>query len=161
MNFLLRKKLAPFVLGAVFFIVLDRLLKILAVNYWSFKNVDIISGWFKLAYAQNRFIAFSLPIGGYLLLIINFVLLIVLFYLIKQSFQKQDIISTGLLIIILFGALSNFYDRIAYGFVIDYFDLRFFTVFNLADSMIVGSVICLLFLTKKAIKKSPGEEKKK
>ena len=156
MNFLLRKKLAPFVLGAVFFIVLDRLLKVWAVNYWSFKNIDIVSGWFKLAYAQNQFIAFSLPIGGYLLLVINFVLLIVLLWLLKQSLQKQDAVSAGLLIIVLFGALSNFYDRVAYGFVIDYFDLRFFTVFNLADSMIVGSVICLLFVTKKAIKKSPG-----
>ena len=156
MNFLLRKKLAPFVLGAVFFIALDRLLKVWAVNYWSFKNIDIINGWFKLSYAQNQFIAFSLPIGGYLLLVINFVLLIVLLWLLKQSLQKQDAVSAGLLIIVLFGALSNFYDRVAYGFVIDYFDLRFFTVFNLADSMIVGSVICLLFVTKKAIKKSPG-----
>jgi signal peptidase II len=34
------------------------------------------------------------------------------------------------------GALSNLYDRIAYGFVVDYIDIRVWPVFNLSDMCI-------------------------
>jgi signal peptidase II len=41
------------------------------------------------------------------------------------------------------GALGNLYDRIVYGYVVDFFDLIVWPVFNIADSCItVGA--CLL-----------------
>jgi len=52
------------------------------------------------------------------------------------------LISSGLII---GGALSNIYDRVFYGYVLDYIDLRFWPVFNLADSCISIGVILLLF----------------
>ncbi|MBU1778489.1 signal peptidase II, partial [Patescibacteria group bacterium] len=44
---------------------------------------------------------------------------------------------------IIFGAISNLTDRLEYGYVIDYFSLKYFTIFNLADVMIVIGVFCL------------------
>jgi signal peptidase II len=45
------------------------------------------------------------------------------------------------------GAFSNLYDRLHYGYVIDYFDLKYFTVFNLSDVMIIigifGVISCI------------------
>ena len=55
--------------------------------------------------------------------------------------------------LIIFGAVSNLYDRLKYGFVIDYFDLKYFTIFNIADAMIffgaLGVIIVLGPLSKK------------
>ena len=50
----------------------------------------------------------------------------------------------GCLTILLFGAISNIIDRIRLGFVIDYIDLKYFTIFNIADIMIVGSIGLLI-----------------
>ncbi len=47
---------------------------------------------------------------------------------------------------IIFGAMSNLLDRLKYGCVICYLDLKYFTVFNLADIMIVGGALWLLIL---------------
>ena len=70
----------------------------------------------------------------------------ILFALICQLLYlsiKKDYIKAWLLLAIIFGAISNLFDRIKYGYVIDYLDLKYFTVFNLADVMIVGGVIGL------------------
>ena len=54
------------------------------------------------------------------------------------------------LLLILLGALSNFFDRLAYGYVIDYFYLKNFTIFNLADASISGgAILALIGLNKK------------
>jgi signal peptidase II len=59
--------------------------------------------------------------------------------------------NSGLLLFIIFGAISNLVDRLKFGYVIDYIDIKYFTVFNLADIMIVVgcSVIVLPALLKK------------
>ena len=48
--------------------------------------------------------------------------------------------------LLLGGAMGNFWDRLFMGYVIDFVDLRFWPVFNIADAAIVVGVI-LLFLT--------------
>lgn len=68
----------------------------------------------------------------------------------KRHLASVEIISLSGIII---GALSNFLDRLKYGYVVDYLDLKWFTVFNLADALISISTIILilyLFRTKKA-----------
>ncbi|OGS08398.1 MAG: hypothetical protein A2270_04780 [Elusimicrobia bacterium RIFOXYA12_FULL_51_18] len=48
------------------------------------------------------------------------------------------------LALVLGGALGNLYDRLAYGFVVDFFDLSFFpAVFNVADSAITAGAVLL------------------
>ena len=59
--------------------------------------------------------------------------------------QKNQVFSTILFFTIL-GASSNFYDRLKYGFVVDYLDLKYFTVFNVADAMISLSVLFMAYL---------------
>ena len=47
------------------------------------------------------------------------------------------------------GALGNLYDRIAYGYVVDFLEIRLFrfAIFNLADCAIsVGSALLILYL---------------
>lgn len=53
------------------------------------------------------------------------------------------------LTILIFGAILNFTDRIKFGYVVDYFDLKYFTVFNVADVMITTSIVFLIILNLK------------
>ena len=43
------------------------------------------------------------------------------------------------------GALGNFYDRLRFGYVVDYLDLRIWPVFNFADACISLAVAWILF----------------
>lgn len=59
---------------------------------------------------------------------------------------KKDLVSAFCMMLIALGAISNLIDRMIYGFVIDYFDVRFFSVLNLADIMItLGVMIFIVF----------------
>ena len=53
-------------------------------------------------------------------------------------------------LLIVSGAISNIIDRLAFGCVIDFIDLRFWPVFNLADVFIsAGAIIILVQIAKK------------
>jgi signal peptidase II len=141
-----KKKTALIVMGAVFFIVLDRLLKLLAVNGVKF---DILGDILKFNFVKNFNIAFSLPLGGDFLVWFILVVIIGLLYNFVYLYKKQEYLLSSFLMMIVLGAISNVLDRIKYGFVIDYLDLKYFTVFNISDFLIVFGVILLLFFYNK------------
>lgn len=134
------KKAAPYLILAVFFIFLDRLLKILAINFYFIDTYELIGKYLQFSLAKNYYIAFSIPFSGILLnIIISILILFILLYLLILN-TKQKYKTSGLLIFVVFGAISNLIDRLKYGFVIDYLDLKYFTVFNVADIMIVCGI---------------------
>ena len=128
---------------AMFFLT-DRYLKFLAINLWPSYPRKIIGHFLTFNFVPNYHIAFSLPLGGvWLNILISIIILAVLYYLKinHQHLSKLEIISfTG----ILFGATGNLIDRLEYGYVIDYLDLKWFTIFNLADVLISLSTLALL-----------------
>lgn len=128
-----------------FFVAIDRLLKITALNNFFNPPVKLITGIFQLNLSRNSNIAFSLPLGGvWLEVIISLIILILIYYFIILL-SKKNYIKASCFLFIIFGAISNLVDRLKYGYVVDYFYLKSFTVFNLADVMIVIGVACLLF----------------
>ncbi len=133
------------ILIGIFFIALDRFLKFLAVNDF-LNNKKIICDFFKFNFASNYNIAFSIPLMGWWLNILIILIIFVLIFYLLYLFKEQDSKKFSLLLLIICGAVSNLFDRIKYGYVIDYFDLKYFTVFNLADVMIVGGVVGLGWL---------------
>lgn len=132
---------------AIFFIA-DRVLKYLAINSWGSKN--ILGEILKFNFTANKYIAFSLPLSGLILnLFIFFILFLILIYLIFLFYKKRHYEFLGFLAIFC-GALSNLVDRLKHSFVVDYLDLYYFTVFNLADVLIFfGSLFLLSFYFKK------------
>lgn len=139
--FLTRKKTALLLLiMAVFLLIIDRFLKNLAMAGVTFSVFpDLLS----FSLAKNYFVAFSLPLGGNILLFLIFIILIFLSYLCFQACLKTAWIQAVLYLWILIGASSNLLDRLKYGYVVDYLDLRFFTVFNIADALIVLAAFLL------------------
>lgn len=152
------KKTTLFIVLVVFFVALDRSLKTLCLKGFFDQPHYLIPNIFSLNYAKNYGIAFSLPLSGPILtIVIGLIILILLAYWLKMfklrsmPNDKCQMINASFyaLTILIIGAILNFTDRIRYGFVIDYFDLKYFTVFNLADIMIVCAVADLLILSSK------------
>ncbi len=134
---------------ADFFILLDKFFKTLCLQGKLDRPIYLISNIFSLKFAKNYNIAFSLPFSGPVLIggiiIILIILLYFLVFLIKTGRENNYLLLTFLII----GALINLIDRLKYGFVIDYFDLKYFTVFNVADIIIVGAISGLILLNLK------------
>lgn len=142
------KKIIAIYPAIIFFIGLDRFLKVLALAEPA-RQFNLIGEILKFGFKANYYIAFSLPLAGralaiLLILIISALILLALFYRFRQEFDKLPALS-----LIILGAGSNLFDRLKYGYVIDYFNLKYFTVFNLADAMIVIGVILLIIIFNK------------
>jgi signal peptidase II len=130
----LRALLVPL---AVF--VADRLLKIFALHtphpQWG--------GLFQLH--RNTGIAFSIPLPDMIMITGLAVAFIIVCGAVFREMKKP---SPSLVpyFLILAGALSNILDRLQYGAVIDYFSVPLVGLFfNLADMMILGGILLLLF----------------
>jgi len=63
------------------------------------------------------------------------------FYLIKKKTSYYLPLS-----LILGGAVGNLIDRLRFGYVVDFIDLRFWPVFNVADSCITIGAVILFFV---------------
>ncbi|MFA5184526.1 MAG: signal peptidase II [Patescibacteria group bacterium] len=133
-------------LAIAIFFAADRILKIWALNSLMMSPVRLIGNLLSFDFTANHYIAFSLPLSGPLLnaaiLGILVLLTIIIIFLALSAQPRRFEIS--FLACILLGAISNFFDRISYGYVIDYLDLQYFTVFNLADIMISGGALALI-----------------
>lgn len=129
---------------AIFFVAIDRFLKSMALFYGN--NLSLTDNIFKFGLAKNYNIAFSFPISGTTLNIVIALIILLLVLILINFFKKQDVKNTSLILFLIAGAASNLYDRLKYGYVIDYFDLKYFTVFNLADAMITGGVLVIILI---------------
>ena len=124
----------------LFFFVLDRYLKKIALGGTIKKSFFI-----NFSLSTNPNIALNIPLKG---IFFYFLLIIILFWIISRlikSYQQKSPVNVFSFSLILVGAFSNVLDRWKYGSVIDYFDLPLFTVFNIADLMILAGAVILIW----------------
>jgi signal peptidase II len=140
-----KKIMALYVIAAIFFTVLDRFFKMLALEIGENSRIHIFDSWFSFSLAKNQYIAFSLPFTGLLLNIVIGVIIISIIIFSLILIKKQEYHQAGLLTILVISAINNYYDRLRYGYVIDYLDLRYFTVLNISDILISLSTILLIW----------------
>ena len=119
-----------------------------------------ITSFLSLVHFQNTGAAFSFlsDQGGwqrYFLIAISLLAVLYIPWLINQ-YKKNILIVIGLLLI-LGGAIGNLYDRISYGYVIDFIYLHidefYWPAFNVADSAISLGVLLFLYGSFKSYKK--------
>ena len=119
-----------------------------------------ITSFVSLVHFQNTGAAFSFlsDQGGwqrYFLIAISLLAVLYIPWLINQ-YKKNILIVIGLLLI-LGGAIGNLYDRISYGYVIDFIYLHiaefYWPAFNVADSAISLGVLLFLYGSFKNYKK--------
>lgn len=125
--------------------VIDRVLKIYFKKFSASREFFIFGDWLKLKFTANAGIAFGIPFDFYLLGIIYVaVILFLIFYSVGLYRRgRSGLIFCAALMVA--GAASNFLDRLYFGSVIDYIDLKYYSVFNLADAMIFLGVVGLLW----------------
>ena len=145
---------------SLFVFLLDILSKNFIQNKIIYGEQLEISSFLSLVHFQNTGAAFSFlsDQGGwqrYFLIAISLIAVLYIPWLINQ-YKKNILIAIGLLLI-LGGAIGNLYDRISYGYVIDFIYLHidefYWPAFNVADSAISLGVLLFLYGSFKNYKK--------
>ena len=110
-----------------------------------------VTPFFDVVFAKNPGISYSLlsaksEAGRWGLLAMTLLATAALLFWLYRSRNRLTALGLGLVI---GGALGNAYDRLAYGFVADFYHFHIggfsWYIFNLADVAIVGGVALLLF----------------
>jgi len=117
-------KKSRYIFGSVFFVVL------LLVIDRIFYNVATINDQFIFGLVGNNLTA---------ILISVFLLLLISFLIIKNSSKHYFAFS-----LLSAGVISNSIERVIYGGVVDYINILFIPTFNLADILIIVSLVLLM-----------------
>jgi signal peptidase II len=153
MSKILLKKVSLNLIAITTIFLIDRLTKLYILKLAEIENsVDIyLTSYLNLYLIWNKGIAFGLlsmnesMIYNAITLIIGIIIIVILFML-----WRSDNIQRYFLVLIVGGALGNFYDRIIYTAVPDFIDLHFmgfhWFVFNVADIFITVGVFCLILV---------------
>lgn len=136
-------------------LVIDQITKSLMQIYDV--HFDIIKGFLSFNYLQNTGAAWSILEGKQYLLIGITIAMLILVY--NMSFSYENKLLNNITFGLLFGGIiGNLFDRVLYGFVRDFIDIRIFgynfPIFNIADMAIVIGVIILIVSTVKGELKS-------
>ena len=139
-------------------VILDQLTKSAASQWLTFNHAQPVFPGFNLTLVHNSGAAFSFlsDAGGwqrYFFIILTTGISIVLFiWLLRLPPQRAALACA--LALILGGAVGNLWDRLQYGYVIDFIEIYYekwsWPVFNIADSAIsVGAFLLILDAFKK------------
>jgi signal peptidase II len=145
-----RRPAFPTILGlAAIVFGLDQITKFLVLKYipygQSWEYLPWLARLFQITYIKNTGAAFGMfPQMGTILMVIAIVVVIgiILFH---HHLPVNNIwvrLSLGLQ---LGGAMGNLLDRIIHGFVVDFIDVGFWPIFNIADASIVTGVSILAY----------------
>ena len=138
-----------FWLSMLIITMLDRLSKWLVVsNFEAGESRPFIDGFMQLTYVQNQGAAFGLFGGQTWLFMLSALVVVVAVSLYNYRHPLPGNIQV-ILGLITGGALGNFIDRSLYRYVIDFFDLGWWPVFNIADMALVCGGILLIIYTFK------------
>lgn len=136
----------------ILFFVIDLVSKLIVSNFMDvYDSIEIIKGFFNITYVRNKGAAFSIFSGERLgIIIVSLIIICFIVYYILKSNPKCKLEKIGYSMI-LGGAIGNLFDRVLYGYVIDFLDFYIFNydypIFNLADCFIFLGVLLLIIYT--------------
>lgn len=138
-----------FLSGCVGVFIVDRLTKIFFTSIMGLnESLVVIKNVLHFSLVHNTGIAFGLfKDAGFIFILIPLILTGLLVYNIYYYRHTEVLSRTYILAfsLILGGAIGNLYDRIVFGYVIDFIDFRIWPVFNIADSAITVGAAIILF----------------
>ena len=149
----IQRKIWAYFLLAVGAFVLDRITKQFILSRFALgESVEVIPKFLWFTHIHNTGVAFGLGTGlNVVFAAIALVALLVLLWKWREIVEENWlVILCGL---ILGGVLGNLYDRLAYGFVVDFIDLHWWPAFNVADSALTVGAIGLVIYFWKSEKK--------
>jgi signal peptidase II len=125
--------------------VVDRLTKLWALDSLLPLGSIQVFPFFHLTYVENTGAAFGIGFSrnGFFT-VLSTILLAGLAYVQRGWPRTNRWLQAGL-VLVAGGALGNLYDRLAYGYVVDFLDFRVWPVFNAADSCVTVGACCLFW----------------
>ncbi len=143
--------------GIVFFVsifailIVDQSLKSLVrLKLAVGESIPLINNIFHITYVTNTGAAFGLfKNSAIFFIIISVVAIVLIAGLILKSIKRAEFMANPRfdlgLIMIISGAIGNLVDRLKFGYVIDFIDVRIWPVFNIADTSItIGTLLLIL-----------------
>jgi signal peptidase II len=107
------------------------------------RSVELLGGAVRLDYTRNTGAAFGiLQTGGLVFALVAAAVAVGILLSYRRIGQAPGLVQSALALI-LGGAVGNLIDRVRLHYVVDFIDLRWWPVFNLADSAIVVGVVLL------------------
>ena len=151
-----RRRVGVLLAVAATVIVLDQISKIIAVaSLQDGTVVEVIDGIFQLRLVRNAGAAFSLATG--LTVVFTAIAVVVIVVILRLSRRLTSVPWAIALGGLLGGAVGNLLDRVMRepaplrGHVVDFLELTHWPVFNLADSVIVGSAVLMAWLSLRGV----------
>lgn len=143
-----------YIILGIILVVTDQIIKIWAINelqpvkamdFIHIGNLDIMD----LRYVQNEGAAFSSFSGArwFLVGLVIVMLIGLTIYVIKYKYKHPFFMISA--VMVMSGGIGNLIDRVRFGYVVDYLDVKLFNfaVFNFADICVVlGAIFLLIFL---------------
>ena len=135
------QKIVCLLLTTVVLVFGDQLLKLWVIKKGGF---FIIRDFLDIGFYKNYGIAFGIPLPYYILFpLVAAALILIIGRYWKKLAQGNNWVWLACLLIV-GGALSNMFDRLYWGYVVDFIHFSFGSTFNVADVMIVAGVVVLL-----------------
>lgn len=135
----------PSIILTILIIIADQWSKhIIEANMTPGLSLPVIPNIFHITYILNPGAAFGIlenQRGFFIAIAIAMLLAAIYFY--PRIPAKYHMLRFGVCLLV-GGASGNVIDRIKTGYVVDFFDLRVWPVFNIADIAIVSGVICVI-----------------
>ena len=142
------------VILGIILVVADQLIKIWAINelkpvkvmdFIHVGNLDIMD----LRYVENTGAAFSSFSGArwFLVGLVIVMLIGLTIFVVKYKYKHPFFMISA--VMVMAGGIGNLIDRVRFGYVVDYLDVKLFSfaVFNFADICVVlGAIFLLIFL---------------
>ncbi len=137
-----------------------------ATKHWAESNlqhgaVDVVPGVLGLSYARNTDVAFHMlrwvPDTHKQQLIVSLGSLAVIALVVLLVLRRRaQLVEQACYALLLAGAIGNLVDRFVRGYVVDFIHVSYWPVFNVADTLIVGGMLLLLW-TRRRARAAPAE----
>jgi len=129
-------------------VIADQLIKyVVTARTLLHQSIVLFPGFLSITHIRNSGAAFSMFSGhNAILALIGITFIVFIGYYLPRLARKS--LWGGLSVaLIMAGALGNLIDRMMRGYVIDYIDVKWFSIFNLADVYInIGVALLILLL---------------
>jgi signal peptidase II len=157
------RRTLTFAATALSVIALDRVTKQLAVDKLlesGVRSIPILGEYIKLTYVENRGAAFGVLQDQTAFFVLVGVIVISVIIASYRYIPDASWILNVCLGLQMGGAVGNLIDRIQVGYVVDFIDLTYWPVFNIADSAIcvgvAGLAYSVLFPPRRRIMEQPS-----
>lgn len=124
--------------------IVDRVTKMVSAEYFLEPYV-LFPNMLEFSFFGNPQFLFYLEPPIWIVSAITSSVLVFLIFQWFDAYKKKEYTLALFFGMIFVGALSNFYDRLFLGYVIDFIRVPSWSVWNFADMYIIGGVIAILF----------------